>query len=289
MNNADLMNASMDDIVFEGRNKAYGSYVMRKLYNKRLLIGTIGGVILFLFICFLPVIAGVLSNMLAPEDKEMDMTEVILDQPPPIDPNEPPPPPPPPPVEPPPPVAQIRFVPPVVKEDKEVIEEEPPPTEEELKEEKAISNVDAEGDKAKVEAASNSFNKIVTIVVTAPLSMPARLAVRTLSTKKTSSNPSAAKPTAPTKPKAIVPNTKNIPPVSKGVTAPKGWETKASDKGGGTVFQDPQNPHNTIRQMPGNPTSTNPAQRSPYVKYMKDGKAGGGTKKAKVAKKKTDK
>jgi protein TonB len=148
MNNADLMNASMDDIVFEGRNKAYGSYVMRKLYNKRLLIGTIGGVILFLFICFLPVIAGVLSNMLSKEDKEMDLTEVILDQPPPIDPNEPPPPPPPPPVEPPPPVAQIRFVPPVVKEDEEVKEEEPPPTEEELKEEKAISNVDAEGEKA---------------------------------------------------------------------------------------------------------------------------------------------
>lgn len=59
---------------------------------------------------------------------------------------------------------------------------------------------------------------------------------------------------------------------AKEVTAPKGWITTTSKKGGGTVFKDPNNPHNIIRQMPGNPTSPNLAQRSPYVKFMKDGK-----------------
>ena len=59
---------------------------------------------------------------------------------------------------------------------------------------------------------------------------------------------------------------------TKGVTAPKGWITQASKKGGGIVFKDPSNPHNIIRQMPGNPNSPNPLQRSPYVKFMKDGK-----------------
>lgn len=148
MDSADIMKASMDDLVFEGRNKSYGSYVLRKLYNKRLVIGAFGGVLIFLFICFLPVIAGALSDILKKKEREMDMREVVLDQPPPIDPNEPPPPPPPPPVEPPPPKAQIRFVPPVVKEDEEVKEEEPPPTEEELKEDKAISTINQEGEKA---------------------------------------------------------------------------------------------------------------------------------------------
>jgi hypothetical protein len=58
----------------------------------------------------------------------------------------------------------------------------------------------------------------------------------------------------------------------KGVIAPKGWITQASKKGGGTVFKDPSNPHNIIRQMPGNPSSPNVLQQNPYVKFMKDGK-----------------
>jgi RHS repeat-associated protein len=59
---------------------------------------------------------------------------------------------------------------------------------------------------------------------------------------------------------------------TKGVTAPKGWITQASKKGGGTVFKDPSNPHNIIRQMPGNSNSPNLLQQNPYVKFMKEGK-----------------
>lgn len=56
------------------------------------------------------------------------------------------------------------------------------------------------------------------------------------------------------------------------MTAPKGWIKKVSGKGGGVKYVDPKNPHNQIRQMPGNPNSPNPAQQNPYVKFMKDGK-----------------
>ena len=69
-----------------------------------------------------------------------------------------------------------------------------------------------------------------------------------------------------------VPNGKVATEVAKGVTAPKGWVTQASKKGGGTVFKDPSNPHNIIRQMPGNPNSPNVLQQNPYVKFMKEGK-----------------
>lgn len=58
----------------------------------------------------------------------------------------------------------------------------------------------------------------------------------------------------------------------KGATAPKGWIKEVSKKGGGTVFKDPNNPHNIIRQMPGNPKSPNVLQQNPYVKFMKEGK-----------------
>ena len=60
--------------------------------------------------------------------------------------------------------------------------------------------------------------------------------------------------------------------VMQGFTAPKGWITQVSKKGGGIVFRDPNNSHNVIRQMPGNPASPNVLQQNPYVKFMKDGR-----------------
>ncbi|WP_229267326.1 polymorphic toxin type 10 domain-containing protein [Leptospira sp. mild_001] len=56
------------------------------------------------------------------------------------------------------------------------------------------------------------------------------------------------------------------------ISVPEGFVEKQSKKGGGAVFHDPTNPHNSIRQMPGNPNSPNPAQQNSYVKFMKDGK-----------------
>ena len=71
---------------------------------------------------------------------------------------------------------------------------------------------------------------------------------------------------------SMVKSARRAATAAKGVTAPKGWITVASKKGGGTVFKDPSNPHNIIRQMPGNPNSPNVLQQSPYLKFMKEGK-----------------
>ena len=57
------------------------------------------------------------------------------------------------------------------------------------------------------------------------------------------------------------------------IPVPSGWTVKPSIKNGGVVYKDPTNPHNNIRQMPGNSNSPNPAQQNPYVIYKKNGVA----------------
>jgi periplasmic protein TonB len=122
----------MDDIVFAGRNKQYGAYILRKLYDwnlgKALLIGA--------SICLTGLAAPRIADFFAQKQEEAErfkMKEVELLPPPPMDPTEPPPPPPPE-VPPPPTVTTIKFLPPEIKPDDEVTKEEPPPTVEELKE-----------------------------------------------------------------------------------------------------------------------------------------------------------
>jgi len=121
---------TLDDIVFNNRNQAYGAYTLRKSYPKTIYRSVLIGSALFLLGMASPTIISVLT----PEEKEEVMVEVDLMKvaPPPIDPNEPPPPPPPP-VELP-KVNTVKFLPPEVKPDEEVPEETPPPTVEELKE-----------------------------------------------------------------------------------------------------------------------------------------------------------
>ena len=52
---------------------------------------------------------------------------------------------------------------------------------------------------------------------------------------------------------------------------PTDWIEKASKKGGGVKYTNPNNPHDSVRVMPGNPNSPNPAQQIPYIKRMKNG------------------
>jgi periplasmic protein TonB len=129
------------DILFEGRNKSYGGYELRKNYPRR--VGR-----------SLMVLAGIglatagyalISNLKSKDDgkKVAMMKEVTLAEPPPIDPKKPPPPPPP---EPPPPVKPtVKFTPPVIKKDEEVKEEEKPPEIKEL-EDKSAGLKTQEGD-----------------------------------------------------------------------------------------------------------------------------------------------
>jgi hypothetical protein len=60
-------------------------------------------------------------------------------------------------------------------------------------------------------------------------------------------------------------------PNNTGDGIPSDWTQNPSNKGGGVIYQDPNNPHNSIRFMPGNPNSPNPAQQNPYVIYRQNG------------------
>ena len=55
---------------------------------------------------------------------------------------------------------------------------------------------------------------------------------------------------------------------------PQGFTTGPSQKGGGVVFRNPDATNESVRVMPGNPNSSNPAQQEPYVVQMtRDGNA----------------
>ena len=133
MENERLLRTSMDDIVFDGRNKAYGAFQLRRLYDKHMARAMLIGILFFILAISSPNIIRMVKGFLPEKKDKLEMREVTLAEPPPIDPKKPPPPPPPK-VEPPPIKDQIKFVPPVVKKDEEVKDEEPPPpTVEEIK------------------------------------------------------------------------------------------------------------------------------------------------------------
>ena len=151
MENENLLKNSMDDIVFDGRNKSYGAFQLRRLYDKHMSRAMISGMLFFLLAVSSPKIIQMIKGFIPDAENDLIMKEVTLAEPPPIDPLKPPPPPPPE-VKPPPIKDQIKFVPPVVKKDEEVIEEEPPPpTVEEIKD-KEIATETKEGEDGGVDA-----------------------------------------------------------------------------------------------------------------------------------------
>jgi len=129
-----ILNADLLDIIFDGRNKEYGAYELRKTYSSRLVKAMIVTSSLLLLIFGGTVLADVLEKNNKAEDinvLDTQMAEVKKDEPP------PPPPPPPPPTPPPPPeVNQIKFTPPKIVKDEEVKPEEKI---EEIKEDQVIS------------------------------------------------------------------------------------------------------------------------------------------------------
>ncbi|MBI3882673.1 MAG: energy transducer TonB [Sphingobacteriales bacterium] len=129
-----ILSADILDIVFEGRNKQYGAYQLRKTYNSRLAKALIITASLILLVFLGSVFANLISK-----NKHNEQIEVVDTQIAEIKQNEPPPPPPPPPPPTPPPppeVNQIKFTPPKIVKDEEVKQDEKI---EEIKEEQAIS------------------------------------------------------------------------------------------------------------------------------------------------------
>ena len=133
-----ILNADILDIIFEGRNKEYGAYDLRKTYNKRLvkaILGT-GLVILMLFIGYFvsnlngggPKKQVVVQDVQLEDVKEEKKPDPVI---------------PPPKIEPP-KVEMAKFTPPKIVKDNEVKEEEKPPEQEKLEDTK-IGTVNQEG------------------------------------------------------------------------------------------------------------------------------------------------
>jgi RHS repeat-associated protein len=72
--------------------------------------------------------------------------------------------------------------------------------------------------------------------------------------------------------KAIVLDSKKKGQIYKPSGIPVNWASKSSKKGGGIQYINPENAHDRIRVMPGNPQSSNPAQQRPYVIRQINGK-----------------
>lgn len=138
-----ILSADFLDILFDGRNKEYGAYELRKSYNKRLTVA----IVAMMAIAVLIFVGSVISKEAAKnrkaqaEVKDVEL-EAVKEQPK----DQPPPPPPPPkPVEPP-KVEIAKFTPPKIVPDEEVKEDEKPPEIEKLEEAK-IGTINQEGSK----------------------------------------------------------------------------------------------------------------------------------------------
>jgi periplasmic protein TonB len=135
----DLLRKQWLDIVFEGRNKSYGAYELRKNSGNTTFRALLIGAIVFAFAVAIPMIADFIGNA-TEDDVALDQKVTTVKLPPkeekPVE-DLPPPPPPPPKVD------QVKFVKPVVAKTNEVTEE--PPKVEDLKD-KNLGDKDIKGD-----------------------------------------------------------------------------------------------------------------------------------------------
>lgn len=147
MEQSKILTADVLDIIFEGRNKAYGAYELRKTYQRRLIIATI----VMIGICAFIFLAVILSSFVAPKKQtqilvqDVQLANVQQEE------KKPEPPPPPPPKQEPPKVEITKFTPPKIVKDEEVKPEEKPPEQEKLEDTK-IGTINQEGEKTDVVA-----------------------------------------------------------------------------------------------------------------------------------------
>ncbi|HEX8461677.1 MAG TPA: energy transducer TonB [Segetibacter sp.] len=136
-----ILNADILDIIFEGKNKEYGAYELRRTYNRRITIA----MVTMATICLLLFLSQILAkgndsdkNQIIVQDVQLEDIKKQEEKKP-----EPPPPPPPPKAEPP-KVEITKFTPPKIVKDEEV--KEPPPEVEKLEDTK-IGTINQEGKK----------------------------------------------------------------------------------------------------------------------------------------------
>lgn len=135
-----ILSADILDILFEGKNKEYGAYELRKTYNKRITLALIITAAIALLIFVSNVIAKNIedTNVKPLEVKDLSLEQVKKEEKP------PPPPPPPPKLPPPPPIKTIQFTPPKIVKDEEVVK---PPVENVKIEEAKVDVKTVEGTK----------------------------------------------------------------------------------------------------------------------------------------------
>ena len=118
----DILKNSWLDIVFEGRNKSYGAYELRKTNPRTTLIALLIGALIFVFAISTPKIMSLLKSEKVDKEEVLDQKIVTIKLPPkeePVIENLPPPPPPPPRED------QVKFVKPVVAKTEEIVEDPP--------------------------------------------------------------------------------------------------------------------------------------------------------------------
>lgn len=117
-----ILQSDILDLVFEGRNKDYGAYDLRRKYNRRITLA----LIITAALAAAAVLGTVLANTLkSGSDDDLTMRETTISNI--VEEEKKPEPPPPPPKTPPPPkVETAKFTPPIIKKDEEVPQEEIP-------------------------------------------------------------------------------------------------------------------------------------------------------------------
>lgn len=137
----EILSADILDIIFEGRNKDYGAYDLRKTYNKRI----VTSLIVMASLCILIFGGSILANKLGNDKNKKDVVvqDIELQDVKQEEKKEEPPPPPPKPPEPP-KVEMAKFTPPKIVKDEEVKPEEKPPEVEKLEDTK-IGTANQEG------------------------------------------------------------------------------------------------------------------------------------------------
>ena len=135
-----ILSADILDILFEGKNKEYGAYELRKTYNKRITLALIITAVIALLIFVGSVVA---KNIQDNSTKLLEVKDLSLEQ---VQKEDKPPPPPPPPLKlpPPPPIKTIQFTPPKIVKDEEVVK---PPVENVKIEEAKVDVKTVEGTK----------------------------------------------------------------------------------------------------------------------------------------------
>ncbi len=126
-----ILSADFLDILFEGRNKEYGAYELRKSYNERIKYALIGTVV----ICGLLLLGTFIANTASKKKSDIVVADVVLDNVAKEEKKPELPPPPPPPKQEPPKVEVAKFTPPKIVKDEEVKKED------ELKEVKELDKV----------------------------------------------------------------------------------------------------------------------------------------------------